>query len=100
MDVGGVNLATMLAHDSVADAEAQAHAASGRLGRKEGIEDAVEIGEAGAAVGDVDEDLVAEIAGFNGDFLGGGFLHGVDGIGNEVRKNDLELALFDSDDRE
>jgi len=84
------NLASMLLHDAVADAEAEAGSLANLFGGEEGIENLIGVGDAVAVIAEGD---FHSIAGFGAnDFDAGRTAHFVDGIVRIVQ--DVEKNLL------
>ena len=92
------NLAAVLLHDAVADAEAEAGSLADLLGGEEGIENAVGMGDAVAVVA---ERNFHGVAGFGGHDLDAGgaadFMNRVVGVVQDVEENLLQLVSVADD---
>ncbi len=87
------NLASMLLHDAVADAQAEAGSLADLFGSEEGIENAVGMRNALAVVAERNFDGIPRLGGHDFDAGGtAGFVHGVVGVVQNVQKNLLQLV--------
>ena len=86
-----VNFSAVLLDDTEADAEAEAGALADRLGGVERIKDAVRLLDAGAVVGEKNDDVGTIAHGFDGKdtvVFGG---QGIDGVADDIEKYLHEL---------
>jgi hypothetical protein len=89
------NIATVLADDGHADAEAEAGAAAGALGGEKRIENSGKhiLGDTGAVIPNGGKDAGGQLAEANVDVAGGmGFADGLLGVADEIQENLNELV--------
>ena len=101
-DILGAHPATVRLHDADGEAEPEARALAGRLGREEGVEDPAEVlgRDPGAVILYLDRDRRAVAPGADGQHtLPVRGPHRVDGVAEEVQQHLLELVGVGPDPR-
>ena len=87
------NLTSVLLHNAVADAQAEAGSLANLFGGEEGIEDAIGVGDTVAIVAEGNFDGIVGLGGHDFDTSGAAdFVHGVIGVVQDVQKNLLQLV--------
>src|ERR1700733_11598568 len=84
--IGRYDPAAVLLKNAVANAEAEARTFADGFGGVKRIEDALGFDEAGAGVGEFNDDVAAFAHGFDGEHTAAVWLHGVNGITDELEK--------------
>src|SRR5579862_4481473 len=88
------DLAAMVLHDSVDGAEAEAGAFTDGLGRVKGVKDAVRFFDAGAAVAELDDDVIALLSGGDLKQASPALFEGIDGVFENLDEGLEELVAI------
>src|SRR5215472_17698826 len=93
------DLAAMLFHDPVADAQAETCTLADGLRRIERIKGSVQVSEAGAAIVKAKHHAIGATCGLNAYVLVGGAFQSVNGVVEQVQKDLFELIFVQRDRR-